>query len=330
MPPRPHSEPCCMVSQRSSSWARFACLLDTLQDAVDDFHAARRTDAAGRALAAGLDRTEFHRVARHAGHVDGVVEGDDAAVAHERTDRSEGFVIERRVELRLRQVGAERAADLHRTQRAPRGRTAAEVVEQLTERDAECLFDQSAVLEVAGQLDRQRAARATHAEVAVVRRAALENDRHRGQRNHVVDDGGLAEQALDRRQGRAVAHLGALAFEAFEQRGFLAADVGAGAHAHFELEGLAAAAARRGRGSHAHARPRSLHAGRGLHADTRSAGRCSPWWRRPRCRRWSSLRPGTAGRLPSASDPRTCPSRLRPRCRRRTSAASAARARCAT
>ena len=178
------------------------------------------------------------------------------------------------------------------------------------------------MLDVARQLDGQRAARATHAEVTVVRRAALEDDRHASQRNDVVDDGGLAEQALDGRQRRAVTHLGPLAFQALEQRGFLAADVGAGAHAHFELERLAAAADVGPEIAALHAPSRWLRAAHVRHAGIRSAGRCSPAWHRRRRRRWSCLRSGRADRLPSACDPRTCRSRLRPHCRRRTSAAT--------
>ena len=75
----------------------------------------------------------------------------------------------------------------------------------------------------------------------VVLGAAVENDRHRGEGDHIVDDGGLAEQALNRRQRRLEAHLAALAFQRLQQRGLLAADVGAGAQAHFEIEALAAA-----------------------------------------------------------------------------------------
>ena len=40
-----------------------------------------------------------------------------------------------------------------------------------------------------------------------------------------------------RRQRRLGAHDAALALEAFEQRGLLAADIGAGAHAQFDVEG---------------------------------------------------------------------------------------------
>src|SRR3546814_13718910 len=68
-----------------------------------------------------------------------------------------------------------------------------------------------------------------------------QNNGHRGQRDDVVDDGGLAEQPLDGGQGRFGAHDAALAFQAVEQRGFLAAYVSARAFAHFQVERFAAA-----------------------------------------------------------------------------------------
>lgn len=59
---------------------------------------------------------------------------------------------------------------------------------------------------------------------------------HGGEGEHVVDDGRLAEQALQGRQRRLGPDDGALAFEAFEQRGLLTADIGARAEPHFEME----------------------------------------------------------------------------------------------
>ena len=47
---------------------------------------------------------------------------------------------------------------------------------------------------------------------------------------------GHAEQALVRRQRRLDAHLAALALQAVEQRGLLAADIGAGADALLDVE----------------------------------------------------------------------------------------------
>src|SRR3546814_13379969 len=58
----------------------------------------------------------------------------------------------------------------------------------------------------------------------------------------LVDDGGLPEQAFDGRQWRLGAHQRALAFQAFQQRGFFAADIRAGGATDLEIEAAAAAA----------------------------------------------------------------------------------------
>ena len=77
-------------------------------------------------------------------------------------------------------------------------------------------------------------------------RALGQDERHGGEREHVVDHGRLAEQALVRRQRRLGAHDAALAFEALQQRRFLAAHVGAGADADLEIERVAASPATSG------------------------------------------------------------------------------------
>src|SRR5690606_16842211 len=76
-----------------------------------------------------------------------------------------------------------------------------------------------------------------HAEVAVEGGALLHDDRHGGEREHVVDYGRLAEQTLVRGQRRLRADFTAFAFEAVEQRGFLAADVSPRPRADFHVKG---------------------------------------------------------------------------------------------
>jgi len=77
--------------------------------------------------------------------------------------------------------------------------------------------------------------------IAVEVSAAGHDDRHARQGDDVVDDGGLAEQALDRRQRWLVADHAALAFQALQQGRLLAADIGAGAEPQMDVERLAAA-----------------------------------------------------------------------------------------
>src|SRR3984885_5780107 len=167
-------------------------------DLVDGLDAAGRTDAAGRALAAGFDRAEFHRKTRLFQHVDGVVEHHDAGVADQAVARGKGLIIERRVEQRTREVGAKRAADLHRTDRTAGEGAPADLIDELAERDAEGRLEQAALFDVAGKLDRHRAARTTHAEIGIGLGATGEDEGDRRKRHHVVDHGRLAEQAFVR------------------------------------------------------------------------------------------------------------------------------------
>src|SRR4029450_5498604 len=113
--------------------------VDALYDATDHPAAPRGADAARRALAARLNRTELHRVAGHLRHIDGVVECDDSAVSDERADLAKRLVIERRVELRFRQIRAERAADLHRPDRPPRRAPLTIIIENFADGGAKCL-----------------------------------------------------------------------------------------------------------------------------------------------------------------------------------------------
>ena len=115
-------------------------------------------------------------------------------------------------------------------------RTAAEVVQQLAQGVTEGQLNQPTALDVAAKLEGQRAARAARAEIAVSRRTRREDVGHTGQGDHVVDQRRLAKQAFNRRQGRFGADDATLAFETFQQRCLLAADVRAGALAHLDPE----------------------------------------------------------------------------------------------
>ena len=96
------------------------------------------------------------------------------------------------------------------------------------------------MLDIPGQLNGQRAARPAHAEIAIKLRALIQNDGHRGERDHVVDHRGLAKQSLNGRQRRLEPDLAALAFQALEQRSFFAANISARAEPDVQIETLAA------------------------------------------------------------------------------------------
>src|SRR5439155_26895031 len=106
------------------------------------------------AFAAAFDRAEMHGEPRLRRHVDAVVEGDDAAVAEHALGGGHRFVIERRVEQRVGEIGAERAADLYGADRPPVAGSAAEILDETADGRAEGQFDQAAALDVAGELER--------------------------------------------------------------------------------------------------------------------------------------------------------------------------------
>ncbi len=88
----------------------------------------------------------------------------------------EGLVVKRGVEQNAREVCAKRAANLHRAHRAPRERAAADIIDEFAKRDAERGFEQSAISDIAGELDRHRAARAADAEIGIGFGAAGEDE----------------------------------------------------------------------------------------------------------------------------------------------------------
>src|SRR5680860_1124028 len=150
-------------------------------DLVHQLHAARGADAAGRALAAGFDGAELHGEPRLQRHVHRVVEHHHAAMADQTAGGGKRFIVERRVELLAREIGAERAAHLDRAHRPARIGAAADLVHELAERDAEGGLVQPAMLDVAGKLNGHGAARLAHAEIAVVLAAVGHDDRHGGE-----------------------------------------------------------------------------------------------------------------------------------------------------
>ncbi len=226
-----------MVSHRSSEHAGSRRGLVAAADLVD--HLRRRgSSRCGTACTCRTTRSAQNSMAKRAmrGHVDGVVEHHDAAVAdharrRRRRPRSRAAVSN----CGRRQVGAERAAHLRR--RGPAGRRAVPPpkssisspsghAEGESRRGRRCLMLPASWN---GMVPR-RAARCRSR-----RRTARPSARiigHRGQRQHVVDHGRPAEQAVDGAQRRLGADHAALALEALEQRGLFAADVGAGADAH--------------------------------------------------------------------------------------------------
>ena len=105
------------------------------------------------------------------------------------------LIVERRIEERLGKIGAKRAADLNRADRPTGPRAAAKAFDEFAQGRAEGEFDEPAVANVAGKLERLRSERPSDAVGGIGLRAVLENPRRGGEAQHIVDDRRLAEQA---------------------------------------------------------------------------------------------------------------------------------------
>src|SRR5262249_2957648 len=124
-------------------------------------------------------------------------------------------------------------------------------VDHLTHRHAQGQFDAAGVVDVAGDGVELRPVTADVARVVGVGGRAhrlepvdttVDGVGDAGERLDVVDDGRLAEGALDGREGRLDARPGAFALQALDQPGFLAADVrpGPAVHEHIDVVALPA------------------------------------------------------------------------------------------
>ena len=208
---------------------------------VNDFDTAGASDAARGAFSARFNGAKLHGIAGHLGHVDGVVKDNDATVADHTPSRGEGFVIERGVELRLGQISSQRPTHLNRTDGSTGGRTSAELIKHLAQRDAEGLLDQSAPLDVACQLERERAPGSPRTETSVKGAAFVHDQRHGCQGHDIVDERRPSPQPGQRRNWRLRAHHATLALEALQHGGFFTANVGACPATDVQFESLAGA-----------------------------------------------------------------------------------------
>ena len=132
------------------------------------------------------------------------------------------------------------------------------------------------MLDVARELEGERAARAANAVVAIELAALGEDDRHGGEAHHVVDDRRLAEEALRWPGSAACSGRCRACPRCFRASSFFAADIGAGAHAHEEVEGIIRSLDVVAEPVGLASRSRWLRAARSRRADIPTECRCSP------------------------------------------------------
>src|SRR5581483_4100632 len=203
---------------------------------VDQAERLDRPGPAWHAFAARLDHRELEEVAGHVDHAGRVVHHDHPARADDRAQPAQALVVQRHVQVVGRDAAAGWTAGLDRLEGAAVGDTPAEVVDDLPERYPERHFHDAGVGHLAGQSEHLGAAALLGSDRRVPVAAVAHDGRDVGERLDVVDEGWLAPEPVRRGVGWAGARRPATALDRRDQRGLLAADVGARADAQVDPE----------------------------------------------------------------------------------------------
>ena len=147
-----------------------------------------------------------------------------------------GFVVDRDIEVSLRDAAAGGSAALHGFEVSAARDAAADVIDDLAHRGTHVDFHEAVVDDLAGQREDLGAFALFGAHGGVPCAALADDDRDGGEGLDVVEDGGLFPEARERRERGTRTGLAALAFDGAHERGFFAADEGARAHHDFDVE----------------------------------------------------------------------------------------------
>ena len=206
------------------------------QHSLQDFLLAFRADAARDALAARLIAEEARDAQQDAFHVGGVVEHDHSARTQRCADGSRALEAERNVKLRGGDEGARRSAEQDCLQRPPRPHAAGVSVQELTQGRAHRDLVEARLEDLSRHAEQTSAGRVLRAGRGE-RSAAFGDDvEHVDQRLHVVFERRLPEQADLEGERRLVSRLSPLPLDGVEERGLLAANVGAGTTPHLDVD----------------------------------------------------------------------------------------------
>ena len=200
--------------------------------------------AARGALAAGFVLVEVRQAGDGADDVGGLVHDDDGGGAEAGLEVAQRVEVHRAVDdLIGRHQRHGRAAGDDGEQIVPAAADAAAMgVDELAEGHAHGVFDDARAVHMAGDLEELGALVLRAADGGEPGRAAAQDGRGDGDRFDVVDGGRVAIKAGAGGERRLEARLALLAFQAFEHRGFFAADIGAGAAVDDDIEVIARAA----------------------------------------------------------------------------------------
>ena len=197
-----------------------------------------RSLAAGNAFAAALVLNEFHEIFGDVDHAGVLVHGDKSAGAHHRSELAQSFVINRQIRMGSGNAAAGRTADLNRLEPFPVLHPPADLLDDGTQGYAHCDFHDSGADHFSGESEHLCSPAPFRPDRNKPVASVQNQSRNIGDCFNVVDDRRLPEKPFLRRERRARSRHPALALDAPDQRGFLAADERARAFADddFQIE----------------------------------------------------------------------------------------------
>src|SRR5664280_743102 len=207
-----------------------------LGDALEQVEHHAGADAAWRALAARLLDEELEEEARQLDHAGAVVEDDEPAGAHDRTELLQRLIVDRHVGGGGRDAAAGGPSRLGGFEAAAVRDAAADFLDDGAQRDAHRHLDETGVADRPGEGEHLGALAAARADGGEPLGAAQEDRRDAGPRLDVVDQCRLAPEAVLRRERRARLRRAALALDRAQQRRLLAADESARPDADLDVE----------------------------------------------------------------------------------------------
>ncbi|OPZ97152.1 MAG: hypothetical protein BWY71_01708 [Planctomycetes bacterium ADurb.Bin412] len=196
--------------------------------------------AAGNALPTAFRLDKFHEEFGQIDHAGIFIEDDQPAGTHNSANGLYRLVVNFDIQTVFGDAATGRSADLYAFAAFAIGNSAADIIDHLLEGSSHRDFDQAGTFDHAGEGEDFGAFAGFGAHGTEPIGAAFDNQGQVGQGLDVVDNGRLAEEALNRRERRPGPGHTAFAFDTVQQGGFFAADKGAGSHFENDVEVVAA------------------------------------------------------------------------------------------
>ena len=227
------------VADHPSQFVQFVeVLLTTLAfgDARESAQGLVQSHPARRAFAAGFRAGELDEIAGDIDHAVVVVHHHHAARTHDRTEFSQRFEINRRIEHIVRNAAAGRSAGLHRLDVVAGHAATTRIVDELAERGAERHFNQTGVHHLADEGEDLGSGTGLAADLGEPRRTFGNDGRDIEPGLDIVDVGRMAPQAFLRGIRRTRTRAAGLSFQRTDESGLFAANESAGSLDQFDVE----------------------------------------------------------------------------------------------